>query len=300
MKSNAKGSIILILCSLVWGIAFSGQSYAMQYIGPFTFVFLRSIITCIVLFAVYPLFKNVSGVQSSANFSKKSYLGLGGLLGLFLVIAVTMQQVGLVYTGSTAKSGFVTALYIVIIPVIGIFMKKKIGIQVWIGVVVSLIGLYLLCMREDFTVNIGDVFTMISAFVFAFHIILIDKYASDMNSVLLSAIQFGVCAIASFPLMMIVEKPQMSSILSCWVSIIYTAVFSGAIGYTLQIIGQKYTEPTLASLLMCLESVFSAIGGWIILDQTLADREIIGCVLMLSASIIAQLPGRRNRPQALN
>ena len=291
MKSNTKGSLILILCSLVWGLAFSGQSHAMQYIGPFTFVFMRSIITCGVLFAAHPLLKKLSKSNDAPKISRKSYMILGGVLGLILVAAVSFQQIGLVYT-TAAKSGFVTALYIVMIPVIGIFMKKKTGILVWIGVAISLVGLYLLCINDDLSINIGDALTMVCAFVFAFHIILVDKFAGEMDSVLLSAIQFGVCAIVSLPLMLIIEKPQISNILACWGSIIYTAVFSGAIGYTLQFIGQKYTEPTLASLLMCLESVFSALGGWIILGQMLSGREIFGCVLMLAASVVAQIPSR--------
>jgi len=298
MRSNTKGSLILILCSLVWGLAFSGQSHAMQFIGPFTFVFLRSIITSTVLFAVHPLLKKLSKTGDAPKISRKSYMVLGGALGLILVAAVSFQQIGLVYT-TAAKSGFVTALYIVMIPVIGIFMKKKTGIQVWIGVAISLIGLYLLCIKDGLSINVGDALTMVCAFVFAFHIILVDKYAGKMDSVLLSAIQFGVCAIVSLPLMLIIEKPQLSNILACWTSIIYTAVFSGAIGYTLQFIGQKYTEPTLASLLMCLESVFSAIGGWIILGQMLSVREIFGCVLMLTASVVAQIPVHRRAAKEL-
>ncbi len=297
MRSNTKGSLILVLCAFVWGMAFSAQSSAMEHIGPMTFVFLRAIITSIVLFAAYPLFgirKKAKNAVSAKKVNAKSYLILGGVLGIILVAAVSLQQIGIVYT-TAAKSGFITALYIVMIPVIGLFMKKRVSWLVWVAVAVSVIGLMLLCLDRDLSINIGDLLTLVCAFVFSFHIILVDKFAGDMNSVLLSAIQFCVSAIVALPIMLITEEVSISSILACWPSIIYAAVFSGAIGYTLQFIGQKYTEPTLASLLMCLESVFAALGGWVLLGETLLPKEFIGCMLMLGASVVAQIPiGKRH------
>ena len=292
MKSNTKGSLILILCAFVWGMAFSAQSSAMNHIGPMTFVFLRALITSIVLFMVYPLLgrRTIRKTKvSGEKFPVKRYILLGGVLGCILVAAVSLQQIGIVYT-TAAKSGFITALYIVMIPVIGLFMKKKVSWLVWLAVGVSVIGLMLLCLDSDLSINIGDILTLGCAFVFSFHIILIDRFAQDMDSVLLSAIQFGVSAIVALPIMLATEEVSMTSILACWPSIIYAAVFSGAIGYTLQFIGQKYTEPTLASLLMCLESVFAALGGWVLLGESLLPKEFIGCMLMLAASIVAQIP----------
>lgn len=295
MKSNTKGSLILILTSFIWGMCFSAQSNATQYIGPFTFVCLRSMITSAVLFAAYPWFARKERKQRTSDtkrFTRKHYLILGAVLGAILVSASFLQQTGLAYT-TAAKSGFITALYIVLIPVIGLFMGKKTGKLVWIGVGVSLIGLFMLCLQDDLSVNIGDLITLGCALVFSFHIIVIDRFAGEMNSVLLSAIQFGVGALITLPMMLVMEKPQFSNIMACAGSILYAAVMSGAIGYTLQFVGQKYTEPTLASLLMCLESVFASIGGWILLGQSLSAREIFGCVLMLLASVIAQLPERK-------
>jgi len=297
MKSNTKGSLILILCAFVWGMAFSAQSSAMEHIGPVTFVFLRAIITSIVLFAAYPLFrlgKKKRADTAEKKVPAKAYILLGGMLGIILVAAVSLQQIGIVYT-TAAKSGFITALYIVMIPVIGIFMKKRVGWLVWVAVAVSVIGLMLLCLDKDLSINRGDILTLGCAFVFSFHIILVDKFAADMDSVLLSAIQFGVSAVVALPIMLLTEEVSFSSIFACWPSIIYAAVFSGAIGYTLQFIGQKYTEPTLASLLMCLESVFAALGGWILLGETLLPKEFIGCMLMLGASIVAQIPTGKKR-----
>lgn len=289
MSRNLKGSIILILCAFIWGMAFSAQSAATNYIGTFTFVFLRCLITSVVLFAVYPLLCKCKATKPTESCAKKHYLGLGVLLGVILFAAMSLQQLGIAYT-SAAKSGFVTALYIVIIPLIGLFMGKHIGRNVWFGVAISLLGMAMLCLKDDLSISIGDLITLGCAFVFSFHIILVDRYAGGMNAILLSAIQFGASALCALPFVLALETISWENILACSGSILYAAVCSGAIGYTLQMIGQKYTEPTLASLLMCLESVFAAIGGWIILGEALVAREIAGCMLMLSASVIAQLP----------
>lgn len=295
MNRNLKGSLLLILCAFIWGMAFAAQSSATDYLGPFTFVFLRSLITSIVLFAVHPLIRKASGAPKK-KIDKKHYACIGALLGCILFTGCALQQAGIAYT-TAAKSGFVTALYIVIIPIIGIFMGKRIGNQVWIGVVISLVGMCLLCLKDDLSVNVGDLITLGCAFVFSFHIIFVDRYASGLDSVLLSAYQFGASAICALPLMLIFETPDVGNILACATSILYAAVCSGAIGYTLQMVGQKYTEPTLASLLMCLESVFAAVGGWILLGEALSMREMLGCLLMLSASMIAQLPSRDKLPK---
>lgn len=294
MKSNLKGSLILILCAFIWGMAFSAQSTATDYMGPFTFVCVRFTITSIVLFTSCFLFrKRIKAVEQPPA---KHYIILGAVIGLILFGACALQQIGIAYT-TAAKSGFITALYIVLIPIIGIFMGKRIGKLVWLGVLVALIGMCLLCLKNDLTINFGDLLTLLCAFVFSFHIIVIDKYAGSYNSVLLSAVQFGVGAIAALPVMLLTETPNLSSIIACWPSLIYAAVFSGAIAYTLQIIGQKYTEPTLASLLLCLEAVFAAIGGWILLGEGLTPRELVGCLLMLSASVIAQFPDKNRNLQ---
>lgn len=291
MKANTKGSILLILCSFIWGMAFTAQSTAANVIGPFTFVFLRFAISSIVLFALYPLLRKKDAPKLTAP-EKKRYLLLGGALGAILFAGCALQQVGIAST-TAANSGFITALYIVIIPIVLRIGGKKVGRLTWVGVAVALAGLCLLCIKADFSVNSGDLITLGCALVFSVHIILIDRHAGSMNAILLSATQFGVVAILALPCMLLTEKLVAADILSCWVSILYAGVFSGAGGYTLQMIGQKYTQPTLASLLMCLESVFAAIGGWILLGEGLSGRELIGCTLMLSASIIAQLPEKK-------
>lgn len=292
MKANLRGSLILILCAFIWGMAFSAQSSATEHIGPFAFVCLRFAITSVVLFAAYPFLRGKPAEKSASEPGMKAYLILGAALGVILFGACALQQAGIAHT-TAAKSGFITALYIVLIPIIGLFMGKRVGMQVWIGVAIALVGLCLLSLKEDMSVNIGDLITLLCAVVFSFHIIVIDKYAGSMNSVLLSAIQFGVGALIALPIMIIREMPSIEDIIACWVSIAYAAVFSGAIGYTLQMVGQKYTEPTLASLLLCLESVFAALGGWILLGEVLSVKELLGCMLMLSASVIAQIPAKK-------
>lgn len=289
MKKSIKGPIYLLLCALFWGTAFASQSNAMQHIGPYTFVFLRSTITCLVLIACLPLLNRLSGESKREQVSLKRHLLVGGLCGCFLVLATILQQIGLVTT-TTAKSGFITALYIVIVPVLGIFLKKRPSATIGLGVALSLAGLYFLCMTDRLSIGFGDLITLGSAFVFAIHIILIDSLGGNLNSIKLSAIQFGAAAIVAGVVMLIFETPSLTGILACWKDILFVAVISGAAGYTLQIVGQKHTEPTLASLIMCLESVFAALGGWILLNQTLSARELLGCALMLSASAIALIP----------
>lgn len=289
MNRSIKGPLYLLACAFFWGIAFSAQSNAMNHVEPYTFVFLRSTITCLVLCAGLPLLNRLNGNSRAEEGSARLHFIVGILCGCFLVLATILQQVGLVTT-TTAKSGFITALYIVIVPILGILLGKRPSPSIWVGVVVALIGLYFLCMTDSLSLTFGDLITLCSALVFAIHITLIDRLGGTLNSVKLSTIQFGTAAVIAGIITFIFETPSLDGILACWKDIFYVAVFSGALGYTFQIISQKYTEPTLASLIMCLESVFAAIGGWILLNQTLSGREILGCALMLSASVIALLP----------
>lgn len=296
MKKSLKGPICLTLCAIFWGMAFSAQSSAMDHVEPYTFVFLRSAITCLALLISMPLLNRLNPANNAPTASNRRHLAVGALCGAFLVLATILQQVGLVTT-TTAKSGFITALYIIIVPILGIFLGRKPRAAIWLGVLVSLIGLYFLCWQGTLNVNVGDLFTFGSAVVFAVHIQLIDRLGGNLNSIKLSAIQFGAAAVIACAVMLLFETPNLDGILACWTDILYVAIFSGALGYTLQIVGQKSTGPTLASLIMCLESVFAALGGWLVLGEALSGREILGCALMLSASVIALLPGRKRAAQ---
>ena len=289
MKTKFKGPLCLFLCSLFWGMAFAAQSNAMNYMGPYTFVFLRSAITSLVLFSVHPLMVRTRMIPAENRENRASLWKVGALCGVFLVAATLLQQIGLVTT-STAKSGFITALYIVIVPILGLFIGKKPQITILLGVAMSLVGLYFLCMKDALRIDLGDLLTFFSAIVFALHILVIDRFGGNLDSVKLSAVQFLFAAVCSGILAFTLETPAFESFTACWTSVVYVAVFSGALGYTLQIAGQKSTDPTIASLIMCLESVFAAVGGWILLDQRLSGHEMLGCALMLGASIVALIP----------
>lgn len=289
MKTKFKGPLCLFLCSLFWGMAFAAQSNAMNYMGPYTFVFLRSAITSLVLFSVHPLMVRTRMIPAENRENRASLWKVGALCGVFLVAATLLQQIGLVTT-STAKSGFITALYIVIVPILGLFIGKKPQITILLGVAMSLVGLYFLCMKDALRIDPGDLLTFFSAIVFALHILVIDRFGGNLDSVKLSAVQFLFAAVSSGILAFTLETPTFENFAACWSSVVYVAVFSGALGYTLQIAGQKSTDPTIASLIMCLESVFAAVGGWILLDQRLSGHEMLGCALMLGASIVALIP----------
>ena len=292
INKSYKGTVALLAASIIWGLAFSAQSTAMKHIPPITFVFLRSTITCLVLAAAAPLFARLSGSHGEETPPLSVHIRRGVPIGAFLMAATLLQQVGLVYT-TPAKSGFVTALYIVMVPLLGLLFHRPVGRLVWVGVALSLTGLVLLCVQEDMSVNIGDLFTLGSALMFSCQIMLVAKHAPGLDAVKLSAVQFGTCAVLAGLLALFMEAPTLSGVIAGLPSLIYVAVMSGAVGYTLQIVGQKSTDPTLASLLMCLESVFAAIGGWLLLHQALSPRELAGCALMLAASVVAQLPDRR-------
>ncbi len=298
ISKQLKGSLALLAASLIWGLAFSAQSTAMKYIQPYTFVFLRSVITTAVLVPAAPIIEKLSGGRDESDPPLNIYLRRGVPMGLFLVAATILQQIGIVYT-TPAKSGFVTALYIVMVPILGLVVfRRRVGRFIWLGVALSLVGMLLLCVQSDFTMNVGDLLTLGSALMFACQILTIDRYAGRLNAVRLSAVQFATCAVVAGALTLFKETPTWSGIMACWPSILYVAVFSSAIGYTLQIAGQKRTDPTLASLIMCLESVFAALGGWVLLGQALTARELLGCALMLAASVVAQLPDRRREVSA--
>lgn len=291
LNNQLKGTLALVAASVVWGMAFSAQSTAMLYIQPYTFVFLRSTITTLVLLLAMPLFKRIAGGHDAYP-GWRAHLVPGAIIGLFLALATILQQVGLVYT-TPAKSGFVTALYIVIVPLLGLFMGRRVTRMLWLGLILSLTGMVLLCVQSDLSINLGDVFTLGSAFMFSLQILMVSRFAPNLDALKLSALQFAACAVISGIAAVLFETPRLEGALQCVGSILYVAVCSGAIGYTLQMVGQKFADPTLAAILMCLESVFAALGGWLLLGQALSPRELIGCALMLAASVIAQLPERR-------
>lgn len=292
---HSKNFILLFLTALIWGVAFVAQSVAMDYIGPYTFNAVRSLLGGIVLVPCVFLFgqkkKSVIDEDPSKGtaIDRPGDMITGGLLcGIMLFLSTTLQQVGIQYT-TVAKAGFITALYIILVPILGIFLKKRVSFQIWISVVIAIIGLYLLCMKGSFHLGQGDFLMLVCSLCFALHILVIDHFTDKVSGVKLSCIQFFVCGLLSCVLMFLFEKPDVSDILSAWLPIVYAGVFSSGVAYTLQIIGQKGTDPTIASLILSLESVVSVLAGWIILGQSLTPREILGCLLMFGAIILAQV-----------
>ena len=293
--STLKNSLLLLLTATIWGVAFVAQSVSMDYIGGFTFNAVRNIIGAITLIPVILIFskKDSATEQNPADRQKaRKTLITGGICcGILLCLASNFQQFGIKYT-TVGKAGFITACYIIIVPIIGLFLKKKCSPFIWIAVLLSLGGLYLLCISpgEGFSIGKGDALVLICAVLFSFHILTVDHFSPLVDGVKMSCIQFLVCGVLSGIPALIFENPNITNILQAWMPILYAGILSCGVAYTLQIVGQKGMNPTVASLIMSLESCISVIAGWLILGQNLSGREIFGCVLMFGAIILAQLP----------
>ena len=288
-KEQIKGSLSLFLAAIIWGVAFVAQSVGMDYVGPFTFNCVRTLIGGIVLIPCI-VFLNRGKVKKKTNFTEKKRLLLGGICcGVALATGSTLQQFGIMYT-TVGKAGFITAFYIIIVPILGLFLGKKCGLSVWISVVIALAGLYFLCIMDGFSIGKGDIYVFLGAIAFSIHILVIDHFTQFNDGVKMSCIQFFVCGILCFVPMMLFEHPEISVILLAWKPILYAGVMSCGVAYTLQIVGQKNMNPTVASLILSLESVTSVIAGFLVLHQNLSHRELIGCGLMFIAIVLAQLP----------
>lgn len=302
-KYTLRQSLLLLLTAAIWGVAFVAQSVGMDYVGPFTFNTVRSLLGGIVLIPCIVLLKRINvGSKDTAGAAehalgdpagqRKVLLTGGVACGVLLCIASNLQQFGIMYT-SVGKSGFITAMYIVLVPVLGIFLKKKAGIKIWCSVAIAVGGLYLLCMTDSgFSIQKGDLLLLLGAVIFSFHILTIDYFSPKVDGVKMSCIQFFTCGILSMVGMFLFEQPQIGAILQAWMPIVYAGVLSCGVAYTLQIVGQKGMNPTVASLILSMESVISVIAGWLILHQKLSGRELLGCVLMFAAIILVQLPER--------
>lgn len=294
MKGKTINSVLLIFTALIWGSAFVAQSVGMDYIGPFTFNSVRSFLGGLVLLPVIGVMrkKGMSDSGEDAHGAGKKVLIAGGLCcGAALAAASSLQQIGIKYT-SAGKAGFITTLYILIVPILGLFLGKRAGIKTWLGVVLAVAGMYFLCITEGLSISKGDFYVLLCALIFSVHILLIDYFSPRTDGVSLSCIQFFVCAVLCAVPSAIFEHPQAGAVLDAWLPLVYAGVLSCGVGYTLQVIAQKNTDPAVASLLLSLESVFSVIAGGIILGERLSARETLGCILVFAAVILAQLPER--------
>ena len=303
-KTEWKSPALLFLTAVVWGVAFVAQSVGMDYVGPFTFNCIRCLIGAVVLVPCIWFLdgwkqrsdgascgRESAGAPDGASDGSHALLAGGICCGLALFVASNLQQIGIQYT-TVGKAGFITALYIVMVPVFGIFLKKRAGIRVWVSVALAVAGLYLLCITDRLALGKGDILVLLCAVVFAVHILVVDHFSAKTDGVRMSCIQFLVCGLLSGVCMLLTEHPEMRLILQAWQPILYAGVFSCGVGYTLQIIGQKGTDPTVASLILSLESVVSVLAGWLLLGQRLSVRELGGCALMFAAILLAQMPER--------
>ena len=288
MKQQYKGNLLLLLTAIIWGSALVAQSVSMDLVGPFTFQCMRSILGTLALLPVAAVFRDKQNPRLRTPAGRRDQRVCGLICGVSFFVAGSFQQIGLCYT-SPGKAGFITALYIVLVPLAGIFFGKRAGWHVWAGVLLALAGLYLLCVTEGFSIQLGDLLVFFSSFAFAVQILAIDHYSGRVDGIKLSCTQFAINALLSGMGMLVFETPSLSAILACWLPICYTGILSGGLAYTLQIIGQRYTGPIIASLLLSLESVFSVLFGWLLLNQALSGRELLGCALMFAAILLAQV-----------
>ena len=306
---KVRNTFFLILTALIWGAAFVAQSVSMDYIEPLTFIFLRSLIgglfliPCIWLLDWLNRRSEDSGQEAAAGerrgnvrwWTDRQVLTGGIVCGLFLFFANCFQQTGIQYT-TVGKAGFITTLYVVIVPIISVLLRKRVRPIMWLCVVLGAVGLYLLCMTDDsFKLAFGDMLVLLCAVAFAVHIMVVDHFAAKLDGTKLSCIQFLTSGILGLIGMAIFESPDINAILDCWLPILYAGVLSCGLGYTFQVIAQKYAEPTVASLLMSLESVFAVISGAILLHETMSMRELTGCAVIFAAVIISQLPEKKKK-----
>jgi drug/metabolite transporter (DMT)-like permease len=300
-SKQIRSSLLLALTAAIWGVAFVAQTTGGDAVGPFSFNFVRFLIgSAVLLPVIFVLDKLGLSKKKPANKAgrKKLWIG-GGLVGLSLFFAANAQQVGIYLGAQVSKAGFLTALYIILVPILGLFFRKKCGWNIWIGVLISLAGMYFLCMKGGFFLQWMDLALIASAFLFSVQILLIDYFSPEMDPVRLSAIEFFVCGVLSVIPALFVDVPARGGFggwimdfagWNAWIPILYAGVFSSGVAYTLQVVAQPGLNPTIASLIMSFEAVFGTIAGWLILHQSLTAREIVGCLLMFAAIVIAQLP----------
>ena len=287
-----RGNLLLLVTAMIWGSAFVAQSVAADLVGTFTFQSLRSLLGGLVLLPVVAgnaVMRRRRGLKPVGD---RRLVWCGGILcGVMLCVASCLQQGGIAYT-TVGNAGFITAMYILLVPLLGLFFGKKVSARLWICIAMAIVALYLLSIKDGFRMSKGDLLMLACALAFSVHILLVDHFSPKVDGVQLACIQFFVAGLLPLPLMLFSERPTVANITAAWLPIAYAGVLSSGIGYTFQILGQKYTKPGVASLLMSLESVFAVLAAALILHQVPTARETVGCVLMFAAIILAQLPER--------
>ncbi len=292
--NTLKTDLLLLLTAIIWGFAFTAQRAGMEFVGPFTFNGIRFLIGSI---SILPLLfldskRRFNNKSSDAKFfanrdNPKRLIIYGALGGLLLYLGSSLQQMGIVYT-SAGKAGFITGMYVIIVPILGIFFRNKAGWKQWAGAVLSITGLYFLSIKGSIKVNKGDLLVLLSAFFWASHVIVISHFSPKVNSLKLAFVQYIICGAFSLVTAVVLEYISWSLIIQAWIPILYGSLFSVGIAYTLQIFAQKKANPAHAAIILSLEGVFAVIGGWLILGESLGAKGIAGCTLMLGGMFISQ------------
>ena len=297
-NNNITGTLILLLTAFIWGSAFVAQADGMNYVGPLTFLSTRFLLGGVVLFPVIALTRKIGRKKDARLIPFKAALKTtlrGGIFcGLLLCIASALQQYGLVYT-SVSKAGFITTLYVIFVPLFSLFAGKKLGPSLWVAVALATVGLYLLCINEGLVLSFGDTLVFICGIFYALQIMAVDKYAKKSEPVLLSSIQFLTVGVISFLPAMIIEQPSLSALADALLPIAYAGILSSGVAYTLQVFAQKYADPTVAAITMSFESVFAVLSAAVLLNERLSLKEGLGCVIMFTAIILAQIPSKQTK-----
>ncbi len=289
-KTSFRSDLILLLAAIIWGFAFVAQRIGMDYVGPFTYNGVRFALGSIVLLPF--LFKSSYGDEPLIRVSHPSdrrKIILGSIMtGLFLFGGVAFQQLGLQQT-TAGKAGFITGLYVVFVPVVGLLFGQRSHLTMWIGALISLAGLYLLCITTGFSIDPGDKLVLFCAIIFTFHVLFIAWLSPLMNSFLLAVIQFSICALLNLVIAFAIEPVTLSSIVQAWLPIAYGGILSVGVAYTFQVVAQKTAHPAYASIILSLEAVFAVLGGWLILHEGFTSRMLAGCALMLAGMVVVQV-----------
>ncbi|WP_277251155.1 DMT family transporter [Peptoniphilus vaginalis] len=289
MKRELKASIMLFATAIIWGLAFVAQAAGMEHLGPLSFTASRCFVAVVFLYLTYKFFMIKSASYREDKFDMKRTLVGGSICGLVFTLAINLQQLSLIYT-TAAKASFLTALYIVFIPVLGLLFGRRPSLKIIICIFLAMVGTYLLSIKGGLNINRGDLIVILSALVFAIHILLLTKYSTNTNAVLVSLVQFAVCGVISLVGALVLEDISMEAILKSQVTILYVGILSSGVGFTIQLMALKDLEPVVASMICSLESVFGALFGWLILSQEMSEREIFGAIVIFLATIFAQVP----------
>lgn len=294
MSKQYKSSILLLITAIIWGVAFVAQDVGMEYWTPFSFNGIRSIIGAVVLLP-FIFIRDKQRGEKACKWSNKTLITGGVLCGIALCIATNFQQFGISMSNESAgKAGFVTAFYIVLVPIFGIFIKKKCPSQAWVAALIAVVGLYVLCIPAGtmFKIEFADLLVFICALVFAVQILLVDHFSPQVDGVKLACIEFATTGIISIIGALVTNSFVIGTGANAWIAILYAGVLSSGVAYTLQIVAQKNLNPTIASLIMSLEACVSVIAAWVILGDAMNTRQILGCVIMFGAIVLAQLPSK--------